>query len=349
MMLPNDTAPQRITIREVAADDGRWNTFVAQHPLGTAFHRWEWKEVHERTFGHRCRFLMAEGGHSVLGVLPLVETRSPVFGRYLVSMPYVSYGGPLALEPESERLLCDAAVRRREGNGLLQLRSAGPLNTDLSLSQHKATVLLDLEPGDPAAVFKRFSAKLRSQVRRSAKAGIEVRFGAQYTAAFVDVLQEHMRDLGSPAHGRRFYESIVTAFGEDVWVGCAYMGREPVAAGLAFRYGDEVEITWASALRRYSQLSPNMALYWAFIERAAAEGAARFNFGRCTPGAGTHKFKLQWGGRTVPLFWYSSREGDGGRTPTPDQAVYGLAARVWQRLPVALTRVIGPAVVRGIP
>jgi len=111
-----------------------------------------------------------------------------------------------------------------------------------------------------------------------------------------------------------------------------------------------VEISWASALRRYQKISPNMALYGAFIRRTCERGFSAFNFGRCTEGSGTHKFKKQWGSRDEPLTWYQAGTGGGeSAPPNPDQGAYGLAVKVWQKLPLGVTTPLGARVIAGIP
>ena len=70
-----------------------------------------------------------------------------------------------------------------------------------------------------------------------------------------------------------------------------------------------------------------MLLYWAFMERAVREGLRIFNFGRCTPGAGTHRFKRQWGSRDEPLWWYQHGPGGAAATPSPDAGAYAWGPR----------------------
>src|SRR5690606_9455324 len=105
--------------------------------------------------------------------------RSVLFGHYLVSMPYLNYGGPLGT-PDAVRLLAGHAadMASRDRVKRLEMRSRRELPIDLAVSHRKITVVLDLEPNDPDTVFKRFDSKLRSQVRRPRKEGVEVRFGA---------------------------------------------------------------------------------------------------------------------------------------------------------------------------
>jgi serine/alanine adding enzyme len=82
-------------------------------------------------------------------------------------------------------------------------------------------------------------------------------------------------------------------------------------------------------------------------------GARVFNFGRCSPDTGTHRFKMQWGGREEVLWWYqqtADRDAAGeAATPHPDQGVFALATKVWQRLPVPVATRLGSAVIRFIP
>ena len=116
-----------------------------------------------------------------------------------------------------------------------------------------------------------------------------VRFGTDQVAPFFEVFARHMRDLGTPAQPLTLFRELAKQFPDDCWFACAYLGARPVAAGCGFRFGSEFEMTWASSLRAYNRQAPNMLLYWACMERAIGEGITRFNFGRCTPGAGTHR------------------------------------------------------------
>jgi hypothetical protein len=121
-----------------------------------------------------------------------------------------------------------------------------------------------------------------------------------------------------------FFREIANQFPDDCWIGCAYLDGRPVAGGCGFRFGDEFEMTWASSLREYNREAPNMLIYWSFMERAIAEGVKRFNFGRCTRGAGTHRFKMQWGGREEELWWYGLAASNGVTTPSPKDGLVSM-------------------------
>ena len=341
-----------VRVARFAGSADEWNEYVRSQPHWTHFHLYGWRAVLERVFRHECIYLEArDHSGTLIGVLPLVRVRSVVFGHYLVSMPFLNYGGPLGTA-DAVRALCAESVElaARDKVRLLELRSRQELSTDLTASHRKITVLLDL-PSSEAELWSALPAKVRSQVRRPQKEGIVVKIGLDQLEAFYSVFASHMRDLGTPAQSLAFFRAIAKEFPNDVRFACAYLGDQPIACGCGFLWGSEFEITWASALRAHKQLAANMLVYWALMQRAIADGARVFNFGRCTPGSGTHRFKLQWGARDETLWWYQ-RGGfgeQGAETPSPDQSRYALATQIWRRLPLAMTTRLGPSIVRYIP
>ena len=343
------------TVERFAGPEGaaEWDACVERAAGWTHFHRWGWKAVIEQVFGHECIYLAArdDAGH-VIGVLPLVHARSRLFGDYLVSMPFLNYGGPLGSEPAVHALVEHAAgVARDLGVDLLELRNRDRLPLEMPVSQRKITCVLDLESGNAEAAWEALSSNVRRKVRHAQKEGFSVAFGLEQRDAFYKVFSRHMRDLGTPTLPRRLFEKLVAQFPEDIWIGCVYAGNQPVAAGFGFQWGHpgELELTWVSALQDYHRSYANMLLYWAFIERAANQGLCLFNFGRCTPGGGTHRFKQQWGSRDVPLMWYQPVAGRRVATPSPHERAFAWGPAVWKRLPLAVANRLGPPIVRLIP
>jgi FemAB-related protein (PEP-CTERM system-associated) len=328
-----------------------WDRFVREQEGWTHFHQYGWRQIFERVFGHECLYLEARAIEGTLvGILPLVRVRSALFGHYLVSVPFLNYGGPLGSTAAVQALASWATERAREdGVKLLELRSRRELPLQLPVSHRKITVVLDLPAGDPDLLFKKFEAKLRSQVRKPQKEGVEVRFGPDQVGPFFQVFAEHMRDLGTPTQPRRLFETIAEVF-PDAWFGCAWLGGKPVAGGAGFTWGREYEMTWASSLYAYNKVAPNMGLYWAFMQRAITEQLTLFNFGRCSVGVGTHRFKRQWGSRDEQLWWYqASPAGVEAGTPSPDDGAFSWGPRIWRKLPLPLATAMGPHIVRYIP
>ena len=337
----------------VALLDGRestWDAFVASTPDGTFCHLASWRGVMDDVLGHECLYAWAYDdtgrGHALL---PLVRVRSRLFGDYLVSMPFLNAGGPIG-SPEGVAALLDYAVTKARSFGvrLLELRMQRPVPTSLRVSSRKITVRLAL-PESSDALWKRLDAKLRSQIRRPQKEGFVMRFGVHQVGAFYEVFTRNMRSLGTPVLPLRFFERIAGLLPAAVACGVVYRGEQPVAAGFGFLWKDELEMTWASSLREYSRQAPNMLLYWSFLEYAIGHRVRTFDFGRCTPGGGTHHFKLQWGGVDALLPWVQWSSRNVVTTPSPDRPAYKLAAAVWRRLPLAVTNRIGPLLARQLP
>ena len=341
-----------LTIEPVTPEaEAEWDDFGRRQTAWTPYHAYCWSRVIAEVHGHQCFYLGARGEDGTLrGVLPLVQVRSRLFGRYLMSIPFVNYGGPLG-DDESVTALVEEAVRLSDAQkvDLLELRAAAALPLDLSVSHRKITVLLDLPKGDAEPLWEGLKAKVRSQVRRPMKEGVEVRFGADQLDGFYEVFGRHMRDLGTPVQPRRFFARLSEALGEQMWIGCAYLEGQPVAAGVGFRWADKFELVWASALREFNRIAPNMLLYWRFFERCVEDGAEIFDFGRCTPGGRTHRFKSQWGGRDAQLWWYQHGPKSGAGTPSPDSGPLSLGPKVWRKLPVPIANMLGPRIVRFIP
>jgi serine/alanine adding enzyme len=339
-----------VQVRTFSGSAGEWDAFVRQQTNWSHFHLHGWKSAIERVFGHECLYLAAYDEGTLAGVLPLVRVRSLAFGHYLVSMPFVNYGGPLGTAAAISALVDEATrIAQSERVKLLELRSRVPLPLATPVSHRKITVVLDLGLSS-SALWKGLDSKLRSQVRRPQKEGVTVCFGLDQVAPFFSVFSRHMRDLGTPTLPSSFFRTIAQLFAEDVLFGCAYLNGKPVAAGCGFRWQDEFEMTWASSLQEYKRVAPNMLLYWSFIERMADEGLQLFNFGRCTPGGGTHRFKSQWGARDELLWWYQPLAASGtAGTPSPTDKGIAWGPALWKRLPTRVATALGPKIVRYIP
>jgi hypothetical protein len=90
-------------------------------------------------------------------------------------------------------------------------------------------------------------------------------------------------------------------------------------------------------------------MYHQLLCRAVEKGSKEFDFGRSSEGSGTYRFKKQWGATPHSTVWqYHLRDGD-AEEMRPDSPKYRRRIELWQKLPVWVTRMVGPAIVRGIP
>ena len=333
-------------------DSAQWDDYARTHPESSVYHLSGWRRVIEETFGHRTFYLIARDDSQVIGLLPLVLMESLIFGRFLVSLPFFNYGGVVANSAVVEQALVAQAmaIAGRERVQHMELRHAEEKALGLVTRTHKVSLRLDL-PKRASDLWAGFKAKLRNQIRKPQKEGFTARIGGiEDLDHFYRVFATNMRDLGTPVYPKRFFRAILQAFRDTTRICTTFLGDTPVAAGFLVSFRREMEIPWASSLRRYNSLSPNMLLYWTALSYACESGHERFDFGRSTPGGTTHRFKEQWGAKPVPLSWqYWLKDGNGLPNLSPDNARYQHAIRLWQRLPVRVANVVGPRVVKYLP
>jgi FemAB-related protein (PEP-CTERM system-associated) len=288
----------------------------------------------------------------VCGVLPLVLISSWLFGRFLVSLPFVNYGGVIADDVAVRDALLLEASSRAAGLGAqyIELRHCGNSELAWPKKDHKVSMRLDL-PTRFDDLMKTFSAKLRSQVRRGEKEGMTFHVGGQEMLDdFYQVFTRNMRDLGTPVYRKRFFAAILSAFPKDARIAIAKYKGNPVAAGFLYGFRHTLEIPWASSDRRYARFAPNMFLYGAVLRYACEQGYRCFDFGRSSKDSGTYRFKEQWGARPVQLHWYYWLRASGPLPElNPQNPKYAPAIRLWQELPISVTTMIGPMIAKYLP
>lgn len=333
-----------ILVREILPGDAaRWDAYV----LGTAeshfAQRTAWRAVVERHFGVRARWWLAERDGRTCGVLPLFARRDGA----LFSAP----GGVLADDPAVAAALLEPARRElaARGGAWIELRDQRRAWPELETVTEHVTLELELAESVDAQ-WQALGAKLRNQVGKGEKAGLRARWGAGHAGDFHRVLLENLRDLGTPVLSARFYREALEAFAPDATVLVLDKGGTPAGAMFLVRHGETMFDPWASSLRRFSSDAPNMMLYWHALKYAIEQGARRFDFGRSQPDSGTFRFKTQWGARPVPLFYqYALGRADRPPTLAGQKDSLALAVKVWQRLPLPVARVLGPAARRRFP
>lgn len=331
-----------------------WDRYVMSEGEASCYHLIGWKEVIEESFGHKtCYLLSQDNAGKINGILPLVRLHSLLFGSFAVSLPFFNYGGICADDYHiRDRLLTEAVDMARDmGIRHMELRHSRNLLRDQPVKTSKVSMRLPL-PGTKEALFASFGSKLRSQVQRAVKEGMVARIGGlEELESFYHVFSRNMRDLGTPVYPGRFFRNILKKFPDTTRIGTVYTrDSRPVASGMLVGFKDTMEIPWASSLRDFNRFGPNMLLYSSVLEFACEAGYKVFDFGRSTPGEGTYKFKEQWGAKPVQLYWhYWLKNGEPMPEINPHNPKYELAIKIWQHLPVRLTKLIGPQLVKNLP
>ncbi len=352
--LPGEASSEyRLSVDEEAGED--WDPFVRQTPGASLYHLSGWTELAREVFGHRTLFVKARDASGTLaGVLPVIQQKSRLLGNFATSLAFYNYGGALTAGPElaGPLMLRAAEAAQALGCRYLEFRDSQPRAGEWAERTDKITLQLPL-PETFEALTKRLGAKLRSQVKRAEREGVECRSGGrELVEDFYGVFAENMRDLGTPVYPKRFFEAILERFEPYCRLIVIDWQGEPSAAAFLTFWQGRAEVPWASCRAKAKPLGLNMKLYWELLSQAVSRGCSLFDFGRSSIDSGTYRFKRQWGAEPVPMYWYRWE-----RQPSGPESAHGadrgktlaLATALWQRLPLGIANTLGPLISGALP
>ena len=330
----------------------QWDEFVLQHPNASPYHLFAWCASVWQSYGFQCFYLVAKEKEHIRGLVPLIVMRTLGGKKLLSSLPYCDVGGILSDSPETTRILEEHIFEfaRNKNINHIELRTSS--NNLLAPTQapanKKVRMILSL-PNTGEELLAQFKSKLRSQIKKAQKnelthSIIQGNDASKHDiASFYDVIAANMRDLGSPVHSLAWYQAIVNQYKENMFLAFVKKNEIIVGAGLVLKHGNSASIPWASTLKEYNKLAPNMLLYWAVLEACCMQQISTFDFGRSTVGEGTFNFKKQWGCQAQLLDWeeYSDQQ-KVLPAPASSSKVREYIESAWRHMPLGLTKVIGP-------
>lgn len=335
-------------------DAAAWDSYVRSHPRGTPFHTLAWKRAIERAFGHRSCYFVAEkvqgplGPPRIVGVLPAFVLKSPVFGRYLCSVPFAEKGGALADDHGAKRALLETAASYALSWQLdyVELRNEEPFDS-LPAKERYVTFRKKMD-SDPEKNLNAIPRKSRRMVRVGIKAGLYSRTGRHLLPAFYSLLATNFHRLGTPVFSYRYFRILLDTFGTASEIRIIYTREAvPIAGVLSFFYKDVVMPYYAGSLVEYRHLAPNDFMYYDLMRWACARGYRWFDFGRSKIGTGSYSFKIHWGFEPKPLpYQYILTRIREIPDLSPANPKYQRKIELWRRLPHWVTRLAGPPIAR---
>lgn len=334
---------------------------------GSGEHDPRWLDVLRRSMGHDPYLLIAWDATAngwMCGFMPLALVRSRLFGRFLVSLPYLNRAGVVADDDVAAAALVSQAVALADELGVqyLELRHQRQPIHHPALSHTRddkfrmVLELPDTASADDAAsaIWKALPSKVRNQVRKGEQHNLAIRFGGrELLDDFYRVFAVNMRDLGTPVYPRRLFASILKTF-EAAELAVVSCDGQAIAGALLTHHRAAPEpattaVPSASCLRTFNHTNANMWMYHRLLLRAHQRGSRLFDFGRSSEDSGTYRFKKQWGAKPQATIWqYYVREGRIGQL-RPDNPAYRRRIALWRKLPVWVTKIVGPHIVSGIP
>jgi len=345
------SSPVRIRVFE-SERAAEWDRFVLSAPAGSPFHLTGWMRAIQKTFGYQPRYVYAERDGKISGVLPLFSISNWVIGRVLNSVPFGVYGGVCAADAESRSALLEHAKESALAAGVdfleLRERKCEPLE---GFYQNPLYVTFTTElSANHDANLKKLPRDTRYMIRKAEKAGLRAQHGMDQLTEFFDLFAMNLQRHGTPAFPRRWLENLHAEFGDKMDLLMIRKGETAVAGVISFFFRDTVLPYYAGAGPDAPRLAANNALYWELMKFAADAGMCKFDFGRSKQGTGSYDFKAQWNMAIEPLDYQILLVRR--KSPpnfSPKNPKFERATRLWSRLPLWLTKQVGPRVVRWFP
>lgn len=331
------------------ADYARWDQFVKSSPDGTFFHLSGWKEVIERAFGYPVYFLYSERAGQITGVLPLGQVKSVLFGNSLSSVPFCVYGGVIAEDEPSAKVLREAACELADKLGVdaLELKNRAPSNQGWPVKELYVTFRKEISP-DPEENLKAIPRKQRAMVRKGIKAGLSAEI-VEGSDRFFRIYAESVRNLGTPVMPLKYFRLLREVFGDACDVLVVTHEGQDIAAVMSFYFRDEVLPYYGGSIPLARNLKGNDFMYWELMRRCGERGIRVFDYGRSKVGAGSYSFKKNWGFTPEPLHYeYYLVKSTSVPEINPNNPKYQMFIKAWQKLPLPIANTIGPLLARKL-
>lgn len=345
----------RMDIRLAGEHDGAgWSTYLDQHPDATLFHDWRWRAALMAATGYDPVFLVAERGGEIVGVLPLIDVKSPLFGRALISTAFTVGGGVCADDGAICAALGAAAIDEGHSRraGYIELRGGSVPGPDWQTKTgNHAGFSRRLEP-TAEAMLMAIPRKRRAELRKAFKlqdAGRLVIREDDGPDLFYDLYAQSLRNLGTPVFGRRHIRSIAKAFAGNVRFTIAEYDSQPVVGLCTFYHGDTILPYYIGMTDAAREARAGDLVYWSLMKDGIERGLERFDFGRSKVGSPHELYKKTWGFDADPLTYGVALIGaDALPDVNPNSPKFAMATAAWKRLPLWAANRIGPVVARNL-
>lgn len=330
----------------------QWDEFIFRHPKGTFFHRAGWKRIIENVFGFKTYYIYAKKENAICGILPLAHTGKGLFGNRLISTPFCVQGGPLVYDEMIQQKLDAYAIDLAMELDVdwLEFRSWEHSREDWICQNDLYCIFRREISSDPDVNLKLIPRKQRAAVRKAVKQGKLKEETDPNPDRFYSVYSVSVRNLGSPVFPKKYCEELKREFGDD----CEFLTitgpkGEAVSSVLSFYFKDEVLPYYGGGTPESREFFAQAYMYYRLMCRAGKRGAEIFDFGRSKQGTGAFLFKKNFGFEPSPLnYEFKLIAGQEIPKTNPLNPKYQNMIAVWQRLPLAVTKLIGPYLVKRL-
>lgn len=329
-------------------DEKKWDEFVMKSDDTTFCHQIGWKKVVEETYRHKPYYLFAESDvGDVVGVLPMFLIKDIFFGKRLVSVPFAPYGGVCCETDDVSNALINEtiAIGKSLGVDYCEMRHLDNITSLNKYTKVDFYVTSILELGDaPENTLQKMARNKRKTIYKSQRKNLKINFYDENDQLFYDFYEiyvKNMKRLGTPQQSEEFFRNVLKYMDSDV--ACVYMGGRCCYGAIIVFFKDTLIDFMSSALNEYRHYYVTDFGIWNLLLKAHELNYKYIDFGRSIKDSQNWEFKRRWGAETIPLdYCYPLSEKLNPSKLQPSK--YRKFARVWSKLPLKVTNVIGPKI-----
>jgi FemAB-related protein (PEP-CTERM system-associated) len=332
------------------ARDPHWDEFVQAHAQGSFFHLLSWRRTIQQTYGHRAKYFYVRCGAEWRGVLPAFVVGARPFPKALVSVPVGVSGGILANDIEAADLLrCAAqAFAEKEKLEYIEYKSEAKQFSDLATKSDLYFTFRQELYAESEQQMKCIPRKTRAVLRASERAGLVGCYNRSDLDVFYDLYTLSLRALGTPAFPKSLFENALKECRSD-FVTIREAGRI-IGVAMNFYYKQTIMPFFAGTVPEARGVGVNNYIYWYMLKTAYDRGYRIFDFGRSKADTGAFKFKKNMGMTPIPLHYqYELIHADEMPQVNPNNPKYKKVIETWRRLPLPVTRILGPLIQKRLP
>lgn len=344
---------------DTCEDRDEWNTFVERND-GPVYARWGWSEA-VGSYGHdQWRIVVRnQDTGDIVAVLPLCHVKSQLFGSQLLSPGFAERGSTVldkdATSTRARRLLLEQIKQMADSLGVdfVSLRGDRGSHPDDFVVQNRYVTFQAPVGQGRDAIWSDVKDSRQRQIEQAVdNDSLQVRVGTSLEdlEEYYRLYLETMRGHGSPPHSFEFFRILWERLHDKGDLRLSMVTREgSMINGMIDLSSGSTVYQWGVVSDYdFRDLNGGSLLLWKSLEWAAENGYDTYEFGRTREGSGVYMFKKSFGGSKE---WYDDLyyfPGQATEPPDPEDGKYDQVREVWRRLPLSVTRMLGPHIRKRI-
>ncbi len=321
--------------------------------LPSVYHMPEWQKVIQNTYGYQSHYLTEKNVDHIVGLMPLFEVRSLIFGRHLTSIPF-SHHVNVFYETDQvlQNLVTQAQqIARQQHCKYIEIRGSaqGLSQFGFQVSDHNWISKLDLRQSQDE-LWNNLHSSTRRNIKKARKHSLTIRQGVNTDDfnAFYQLILETRRHQGVPAYPARLFAELQQMPQAHLYLTCR---QEQVLAGIVvFCYEKSVIYAYGASVKNPDMLRmrPNDLLFWHVITKMKTQGYEIFDFGT-SPISNSNllRYKENWGCQSKKIgyaYWLNTAEHLS--VVQRDSAKMRFASAVIRRMPLWILRLVSGFVLK---